>query len=134
MHDLDWNAAGIAWTEVAEDGTKYALLEGVRDKEGGVFTYAFSIPAGFWDPPHWHTQTARVFVAKGTLELGYGDVGDKAKLHAFPAGSLVIVPANAVHFDGSHEETVIFGCAVGPWRTIYAEPGYRGSSGTPETG
>ena len=132
MQDLSWDAATVAWQDIGQDGTKYALLDGVRDQEGVAFTYAFSIPKGFWDPPHWHTQTARVFVAKGVLHLGYGDRADEAKLQAFPAGSLVIVPANAVHFDGAYEETVIFGCAVGLWETVYVDPAYQGSSGTPK--
>ena len=131
MQDLNWDANNIAWQDVGQDGTKYSLLEGRRDKEGVAFTYAFYIPAGFWDPPHRHTQTARVFVAKGTIYLGYGEVEDHTKLQAFSEGSLVVVPANAVHFDGSHEETVIFGCAVGPWSTIYVDPMRTGSSGTP---
>lgn len=122
----------IPWQEEASDGTKYALLEGSRDVAGSPFSYAFFIPRGFWDPPHRHTADARVFVASGTLYLGEGEVEDRAKLQAFPAGSLVIVPANAWHFDGSDEDTLIFGCAVGPWATHYADPTLRGSSGTPQ--
>ncbi|SEQ88383.1 hypothetical protein SAMN05216548_108196 [Faunimonas pinastri] len=131
MQNTSWDPDTVAWQEIAKDGSKYALLEGVRGQDGDPFTYAFSIPAGFWDPPHRHTQTARVFVAKGTLYLGYGNIEDESLLQAFPAGSLVIVPAHAVHFDGSHEDAVIFGCAVGPWRTIYVHPTYQGSAGTP---
>ncbi len=63
--------ASIKWQEVGEDGTKYALLDGRR--EAGTFSYAFFIPAGFWDPPHQHSSNARIFVSKGCLELAYGD-------------------------------------------------------------
>lgn len=113
----------IVWQRTDPAGTKFALLDGVRDKAGVSFTYAFFIPAGLWDAPHSHSADARVFVAKGVLWLGYGDVLDKTKAVAYPAGSYVLVPAGARHFDGSDRETVIYGVAVGPWSTTYAAGG-----------
>ena len=125
-----WTAETIPWEEVAEDGTKYALLEGRRDTPSEVFSYAFYIPAGFWDPPHAHTADARVFVLSGTLYLGYGEVFERSRLEAYPAGSYLLVPAGAHHFDGSEEETLILGTAVGPWATHYVDPDFGGSAGT----
>ncbi len=119
----------IAWQRTDAAGTKFALLDGVRDKAGVSFTYAFFIPAGLWDAPHAHSADARVFVAKGVLWLGYGDVLDKDKAVAYPAGSYVLVPAGARHFDGSDRETVIYGVAVGPWSTTYLA-GAAPSAGT----
>jgi len=55
---------------------------------------------------------------------------DKARAQAFPAGSFVVVPAGAVHFDGADEETIILGVASGVWATRY-EDGSKGSAGTP---
>jgi hypothetical protein len=127
----DWHIHAVVWQEIAPDGTKYALLEGQRDEAGVPFSYAFFIPEGFWDPSHWHTADARVFVAKGTLYLGYADNMDKAKAKAFPAGSYVVVPANMRHFDGSDEDTLIFGTAIGPWSTHYVDPSHQSSAGTP---
>ena len=124
-----WTSETIEWQEVSGDGTKYALLEGRRDAPV-VFSYAFYIPAGFWDPPHAHTADARVFVAHGTLYLGYGEVFEREKVQAHPAGSYLIVPAGARHFDGSDEETLIVGVAVGPWATHYVDPNLGGSAGT----
>lgn len=116
-----WNADNIGWQEIASDGTKYALLEGRRDVPGQSFSYAFFIPAGFWDPPHWHSADARVFVLKGTLYLGFGDKYDDEMLQVFSTGSFLIAPANAKHFDGSLEDTIIIGTAVGPWSTHYVD-------------
>jgi hypothetical protein len=126
-----WFPDTVDWQDTGDDGTRYALLSGNRTTPGLVFTYAFLIPPGFWDPPHWHTQTAHVFVAKGTLQLGYGSVHDRAALIAFPAGAFVEVPADARHFDGAEEETIIFGVACGPWATHYVQPGRVPSAGTP---
>jgi hypothetical protein len=127
---MHWHIDAIPWQDVGTDSTKYALLEGRRDQAGTPFSYAFFIPQGFWDPPHWHTADARVYVASGSLYLAYGDTLDHDKLIAYPAGSYVIVPANARHFDGSHEDTLILGMAVGPWSTHYVDSTVTPSAGT----
>ena len=118
----------ITWQEVGEDGTRYALLEGKRG--AGTFSYAFFIPAGFWDPPHQYSSDAKVFVVKGCLELSYGDDASKEGLKQYPAGSFVLVPAGATHFDGAHEDTLIIGVAKGPWSTTYTDASFRGLAGT----
>jgi quercetin dioxygenase-like cupin family protein len=127
-----WHPDNIEWQEIGADGTKYALLEGDRNTEGELFTYAFFIPAGFWDPAHWHTQDARVAVMQGKLYLGYGHEHSEADLKAYPAGSYVLVPANARHFDGSLEDTLIIGTAGGRWATHYVNPDHQASAGTPK--
>lgn len=131
MPAADFHIDTIAWQEIAPDGTRYALLEGSREGPGQPFSYAFFIPGGFWDPPHWHTGDARVFVARGTLWLGYGEVMDRARAKAYPAGSYVLVPAGMRHFDGSDEDTLILGVGLGPWRTHYVYPAHQASAGTP---
>jgi hypothetical protein len=127
-----WHPDTLHWAEIAPDGTRYTLLEGRRDLPGEAFTYAFFIPAGFWDPGHWHTADARIVVLKGTLHLGYGNVLDISASSAYPTGSVVLVPAGMRHFDGAHEDTVIIGTAVGPWSTHYVDPSHTASAGTPE--
>jgi hypothetical protein len=126
-----WTPDAIPWQRTNPDGTRFALLEGVRDRAGVPFTYAFFIPAGVWDGPHRHAATARVVVAKGRLHIGYGEHTDKASAAVFPAGSVVIVPAGAAHFDGSDEDTIIIGTAVGPWSTDYVDATARPSAGAP---
>ena len=125
-----WHADTIFWQDTAADGTRYALLEGRRDAAGQPFSYAFFIPSGFWDPSHWHTAAARVVVLRGTLYLGYGDTLAIDHATAYPAGSYVIVPANARHFDGSYEDTLIIGFAHGPWSTHYVDASVTHSAGT----
>jgi len=126
-----WTPHDIPWQTAAPNGTRFALLEGVRNRENVAFSYAFSIPASVWDGPHSHSATARVFVVKGTLRIGYGTVLDKRRAIAYPAGSYVVVPAGAIHFDGSDEDTVIIGTAVGPWSTTYVDGSAPTSAGTP---
>ena len=120
----------IPWGETASDGTRYALLEGRRDADGELFTYAFFIPAGFWDAAHWHTRDARVVVLSGALYLGYGDLLEISKVERFETGSALVVPAGDRHFDGSVEDTVIVGVARGVWATHYVDANVTPSAGT----
>jgi hypothetical protein len=69
-------------------------------------------------------------VLKGSLSLAYGEEFDHAKLEVFPAGSFILVPANARHFDGSTEDTIIVGTALGPWATHYVDSSVQPSAGT----
>lgn len=93
-----------------------ATLHGTRDP-GVPFTYAFFMPAGFWDPPHSHVVDARVFVARGELRLRYGTELDRGRTEVFEVGSYLYVPAGAVHFDGAERDTILLGVAIGPWST-----------------
>ena len=127
-----WSPDTIPWQPPNPDGTRFALLEGVRNRAGVPFTYAFYIPAGVWDSPHHHAATARVVVAKGKLKLGYGTAMDKGRAQAFSAGSVLIVPAGAAHFDGADEDTIIIGTAVGPWTTDYVDAKAVPSAGVPK--
>ncbi len=125
-----WHPDAIDWQEIGADGTRYALQEGRRDRPGEAFTYAFFIPAGFWDAPHWHTADARVSVVCGKLSLSYGASFDRAACDVLGPGTFVLVPANAVHYDGATEDTLIIGTAVGPWATHYVDPAIAPSAGT----
>jgi uncharacterized RmlC-like cupin family protein len=120
----------IPWEPAAPDGSRFALLDGTREVAGQAFSYAFALPSGLWDKPHRHSTTARIFVLKGVLKLGWGAAMDKTQVRAFPAGSFVVVPAGAVHFDGADEDTIMLGVASGRWATRY-EDGSAGSAGTP---
>jgi hypothetical protein len=109
----------IPWDRTYEDGTRSATLNGTRDT-GVPFTYAFFLPAGFWDRPHSHVADARVFVVCGELRLAYGETLDRSAATAYGPGSYLFVPAGALHFDGADVDTIIVGVAVGPWSTDYA--------------
>jgi hypothetical protein len=121
-----WDLESLEWQDIGTDGTKHSLLEGRRDTPGHGFTYAFFIPAGFWDP----AANARVVVLKGTLDLGYGVEMDRSKLEAFPTGSMVLVPANAKHFDGCDKDTLIVSTVIGPWNTPCVNSSVQASAGT----
>lgn len=127
---FSWRPETIQWQYVNADGTKYALLEGQRDAPGEMFSYAFFLPGGFLDSPHWHTSDARICVLQGTLYLGYGECYDADALQAYGPGTYLLVPARARHFDGARDDTLIIGTAIGPWSTHYVNPSAQPSAGT----
>ena len=111
-----WTPATIHWQEVNADGTKYAVLQGRRDVAGEAFTYAFFIPANYWEH-HWHSADARVAVVQGELKVAYGPAIDKAHAKGFGVGSFILVPKNVQHTMGATVDTIIIGTASGPWAT-----------------
>ena len=111
-----WDAKSIVWQQVDPDGTKYSVLEGDRNAPGKAFTYAFFIPAGYWEH-HWHSQDARVVVISGELKLSLGEKLDKSGAKGYSAGTYLLVPANVQHTMGAEVDTIIIGTAVGPWVT-----------------
>lgn len=114
-----YSADEIPWETTHPDGTRSATLVGTRDT-GVMFTYAFFIPAGFFDAPHSHIADAHLHVARGELRLGYGTVLDPEVAQIYPSGSFLFVPRGSTHFDGALEDTVLIGTATGPWSTDYA--------------
>lgn len=117
-----WDAKSIAWQNIDKEGTKWAVLEGDKDAAGKAFTYAFFIPAGYWEH-HWHTQDARVVVITGELKVSFGNKLDKGGAKGYPVGSYLYVPANVQHSMGAEVDTIIIGTALGPWKTHHHEEG-----------
>lgn len=114
----------ITWEQTSPDGTRQSGRHPVRHvgrnpATRGDVHLCLPHPAGFWDLPHSHSADAHLVIARGELRLGYGDRLDRRAAQRFPVGSLLHVPAGAVHFDGAEEETVLLGTAVGPWSTDY---------------
>ncbi|MDX2178857.1 MAG: cupin domain-containing protein [Bryobacteraceae bacterium] len=118
---LIYRPDSIVWQRTDPDGTKYSVIDGDRDKPGSPFTYAFWMPDGVWVKAHTHTQQAHVSVVKGTLLLGFGERMDKSKAVRVRAGEYFIVRAGVPHFEGCEGETLIFGAALGGWKTRMLE-------------
>jgi quercetin dioxygenase-like cupin family protein len=116
-----WSADSLQWQESRPSGTQRSFLEGDPMGSGGVVTYAFHMPAGAWFPPHVHPTTARVFVLKGALLLGEGDVEDHSKVQRVRAGEVVLVPGDLLHYEGSEGDTIIIGITTGPFNTRFLE-------------
>jgi quercetin dioxygenase-like cupin family protein len=119
-----WDAKSIAWQQLDPDGTKWAVLEGDKDAIGKAFTYAFFVPAGYWEH-HSHNQDARVAVISGALRVAIGHKLDKEGARAYPAGSYLLVPAGVEHTMGADVDTIIIGTALGPWKTHHDDDAHQ---------
>lgn len=115
-----WDPNNIVWQNSYPDGTKWSVLEGDKDAAGKAFTYAFYVPAGYWEH-HSHNQDARVAVVLGALRVAIGPKLDKEGAKAYPVGSFLLVPANVEHTMGADVDTIIIGTAMGPWKTHHDE-------------
>ena len=115
-----WDPSHIVWQNTYPDGTKWSVLEGDANAQGKAFTYAFYIPAGYWEH-HSHNQDARVAVISGALKLAIGPQLDKQGSKDYPAGSFLLVPANVEHTMGAEVDTIVIGTAMGPWKTHHDE-------------
>ena len=129
---LIWTPDTINWQPDDPPGAKYAVLDGDRDDERGLFTYAFWLPGGVWAPVHSHSQAAHVAVMSGALKLGFGRVADRARTVTVSAGQFFIVRANEAHFEGSDEACLIIGTARGGWKTTVAAD-QRGNEVRPDS-
>jgi quercetin dioxygenase-like cupin family protein len=114
---LIWKPENILWQPDDPPGAKYAVLDGDRERKGGLFTYAFWLPAGAWAPVHKHSQSAHVAVMQGSLRLGFGPVANRAETVLVRAGEFFIVRGNQLHFEGAEEDCLIIGTAQGGWKT-----------------
>ncbi len=71
--------------------------------------------------PHYHPTDRYVTVISGTWWAGTSADGDKSKTVPLTAGSYMIHPAGAVHFDGAKDvEAIVEIKGIGPAPSIPA--------------
>lgn len=102
-------------------GSQIAILEG-NPASPGPFTFRLKFPSGYTIAPHWHPVPEHITVISGTFNLGTGDVFDKARSKALPAGSFVVVQPGMHHFAWADGETVVQVHSVGPTAVNYVNP------------
>jgi quercetin dioxygenase-like cupin family protein len=91
-------------------------------RKAGPFITRVRQPAGYRIAPHTHPEERVYAVNSGTFYIGFGDKFDPAKLRAFPAGSVFVVPAGASHFHWMRSgETVVQVNGVGPSGIDYVD-------------
>ena len=85
----------------ATPGLAYAELSGSPEEEG-VYVIRLRISPGTkLFRPHFHDQDRFITVISGTWAFGRGDSGKCEDTIPLTAGSYVMHPKGAVHFDGS---------------------------------
>jgi quercetin dioxygenase-like cupin family protein len=115
--------AELKWADAPSlpPGAKVTLIEGQLDQPV-PFTLRLQFPAGYQLPAHRHPGIEHVTVLSGAINMGLGDVLDKARTTALSAGSLVIMPPNTSHFLWTAEEATVQVHGVGPVIITYVDP------------
>jgi len=94
------------------------VLYGDSSKPGLYLQYQRRAPNN-WSSPHYHPIDRVVMVMGGTMRIGTGPSGDRARTVAVPPGGFIHDVARGVHYDGSGNDPMwILTAGVGPTATI----------------
>jgi quercetin dioxygenase-like cupin family protein len=114
----------IHWQDLPDaHGAQLATLAG--DPSGnGLYVQRVRFPPHVMDHPHWHPHDRHVTVIKGTWYTGTGGTFDPKKAVPLKAGSYMLHPGGALHWDGSNsdEEVIVQVVGIGPADTVQADP------------
>ena len=98
------------------------VLYGDSSKPGLYLQYQRRAPNN-WSSPHYHPIDRVVMVMGGTMLIGTGPSGDKARTVGVPQGGFIHDIARGVHYDGSGNDPMwILTAGVGPTATVNVDP------------
>jgi len=115
--------AEVQWRDIPDShGVQEAVLLGDPEKPG-MYVVRVKFPPHVMDAPHWHPNARYVTVLKGTWYAGTGTTFDVAEAVPLKAGSFMLHPAKAVHWDGSaeNEPVIVQIIGEGPTQTIQVD-------------
>jgi quercetin dioxygenase-like cupin family protein len=119
----------VAWTDrPGYDGVKFAVVHGDPTKPG-IYVVRAKFSPGTMTRPHWHPEDRFVTVLQGTWYTGEGDAFEPDKTVPLKAGSFMLHPGKAHHYDGAKDEEVIVQIiGMGPSGTTLVNPA-QGNTG-----
>ena len=82
------------------------------------FRFQLKVPAGARVEAHKHSVDVHVTVVSGSLFMIVGEPLDIARARNYPAGTSVVIPADAWHVEWWDEPTILEGRGFGPMETI----------------
>jgi quercetin dioxygenase-like cupin family protein len=113
----------VEWKNPFGVGVEVAIIQGDPSKPGSIYVQRVKFPPGTFSSPHYHPEDRHVTVLKGTWYTGTGEDFDPTQAIPLKAGSYMMHPARAVHWDGAKDEEVIVQIiGVGPGATIPVRP------------
>jgi hypothetical protein len=114
--DIKWN------DRPGYDGVKSAVIQGDPSKPG-IYVIRAKFSPGTMTRPHWHPEDRYVVVVSGTWYTGEGDNFEPDKTVPLKAGSFMLHPAKAHHYDGARDEEVVVQIVgIGPSATTLVHP------------
>jgi quercetin dioxygenase-like cupin family protein len=107
--DVDWRPFAAFPPEA-----RLAIIVG-HPKESGPYVVRVKVPDGVKLLPHRHPEDRVYTVMSGVFYLGIGEEFDAEKLHAYPPGSVLVLPGDTPHFHWAMSgEYVTQVTAIGP--------------------
>ncbi|MBV9911744.1 MAG: cupin domain-containing protein [Sinobacteraceae bacterium] len=105
--------AAVRWVSIpGSEGAQMAVLFGDPDKTG-PYVIRVRFPPHVMDRPHFHPRARYVTVLQGTWYAGTGNTFDLSHAMPLPAGSFMVHPAGAAHWDGSASDEPVIVQIVG---------------------
>ena len=89
----------IQWQGHPGGGSRSAALIGDPAKPG-IFVQLLDTPSNTISQPHFHNKNRSYLVVKGHWDIGTGPSYEIGTMKALPAGSVVILPAHGIIYDG----------------------------------
>ena len=114
----------VHWVQIPQaHGAQMAVLFGDPDKPG-PYVIRVRFPPHVMDRPHRHPHARYVTVLQGTWYAGTGETFDVRAAVPMPAGSFMVHPAQAAHWDGSatDEAVIVQISGDGPGDTSLVDP------------
>jgi quercetin dioxygenase-like cupin family protein len=90
--DIDWKPFAAF-----PPSARLAVVVG-HPSEPGPYVVRVKVPAGVQLQPHRHREDRVYTVISGVFYIGLGDDFDESALHAYPPGSVVVLPGGTSHF------------------------------------
>ena len=107
--DIDWQPF-----PAFPPSARLAVVVG-QPAEPGPYVIRVKVPAGVKIMPHRHPEDRVYTVISGVFYIGRGERFDDAELHAYPPGSVVVLPGGTAHFHWAKSgEYVTQVTAIGP--------------------
>lgn len=120
--------ASIAWHEIPNShGLRMATLVGDPSRPG-FYVIRIRFPPYVMSAPHFHPNARYVTVLEGTWYAGTGETFAPEKAVPLPAGSFMLHPPRAAHWDGARgaEPVVVQIVGEGPAESIPVVAGADG--------
>jgi len=100
-------------------GATAAFMAG-SPQQSGLYVIFANYAAGTKGTPHSHPDQRVVTVLSGTLYSGSGPVFDETKAQALGPGSVLVIPANALHWSWAKDGDVLAEeVGIGPTSNLF---------------
>jgi quercetin dioxygenase-like cupin family protein len=115
--DIDWKPF-----PAFPPAARLAILVGEPMKPG-PYTIRVKVPENVKLMPHRHPEDRVYTVISGVFYIGLGEQFDADKLHAYPPGSVIVLPGDTPHFHWAKSgEYITQVTAIGPLGLEYLNP------------